>query len=75
MASFPSLRRALPGELSQASQIPRGGGERELVEGPEQSTRTQPVEPQDPLEVGEQHLQELSVEPALLSARSGPQNP
>ena len=50
----------MPGKLRQTSQVLCRRRERELVEGPREATQPQPVEPQDPLEVGEQHLDLLS---------------
>ena len=53
----------MPGELRQAPQVLRGGRERELVEGTRQSAQSQSIEPQDALEVREQHLDLLALLP------------
>ena len=50
-------------QLSELPEVLDGCGEKELVTGTARASQSQPVEAQDALEVGEQHLDLLSLTP------------
>ena len=56
-------RRLRRDQLGELTQVLSRGGQEELVSGAAETTQAQPVELQDALEVGEQHLDLLALSP------------
>ena len=53
----------LDDQFRQFAEVLRGRGEEELIAGTARSAQAQAIEPQDALEVGEQHLDFLPLPP------------